>query len=290
VAADTVSNVLSINAFTRIAQLADLAGDDAGAALQRSRAAQIYGAVNSVLRAPDGIYVDGIEANGAPSAHRSQEANALALAYNIVPAADTAAVAAYVAGLGISLGPNHGLELLRGLAASQSWDDMVRLLTDTGIPGWAHIVASGGTFTWETWTPSDLIGDSLSHGWGSSALVAMTESLLGLTLLPPAPDGSPRVAISPPRAGLTRASGSLPPVAGPVTVAWSRTSNTFTLHTTIPANAAASIVIPAANRSAVREGGSTYGPASGVHSGSFGNGLAYLTVGSGTYQFTSTLR
>ena len=37
----------------------------------------------------------------------------------------------------------------------------------------------GGTFTWETWTPSDLIGDSMSHGWGSSALVAMQEVLLG---------------------------------------------------------------------------------------------------------------
>ena len=26
--------------------------------------------------------------------------------------------------------------------------DMVRTLTDTATPGWAHIVASGGTFTW----------------------------------------------------------------------------------------------------------------------------------------------
>jgi len=64
--------------------------------------------------------------------------------------------------------------------------DMVRILTDASVPGWARILAEGGTFTWETWTPSDLVGDSLSHGWGSSALVAMQETLLGVSLTVPA--------------------------------------------------------------------------------------------------------
>ena len=84
-----------------------------------------------------------------------------------------------MASLGLDVGPNHGLELLRALAAAGRPADMVRLLTDASVPGWAHILAAGGTFTWETWTPSDLIGDSMSHGWGSSALVAMQETLLG---------------------------------------------------------------------------------------------------------------
>ena len=119
----------------------------------------------------------------------------------------SAAVGAYVAGLGIAVGPVHGLELLRGLAKAGLVQDMVRTLTDTATPGWAHIVASGGTFTWETWTPSDLIGDSMSHGWGSSALVAMQESLLGVTLQAPAEDGAVLAAIIPPKAGLTRGPG-----------------------------------------------------------------------------------
>ena len=37
--------------------------------------------------------------------------------------------------------------------------------------GWANILARGGTFTWEVWQPSDVIGDSMSHGWGSNVLV-----------------------------------------------------------------------------------------------------------------------
>ena len=155
-----------------------------------------------MLRRPDGTYVDGVDNNGAPSGHASQEANALALAYGVVPASDLAVVGAYVAGLGIAVGPNHGLELLRGLAAAGMPEAMVHALTDTSMPGWAHIVAAGGTFTWEVWRPSDLIGDSMSHGWGSSALVAMQETLLGVELGEPETDGTIRVVVSPPSAGL----------------------------------------------------------------------------------------
>ena len=43
VAADTASNVLAVNAFNRVAQLAGLAGDAAGAAAQRARAVQLAG-------------------------------------------------------------------------------------------------------------------------------------------------------------------------------------------------------------------------------------------------------
>jgi alpha-L-rhamnosidase len=288
VVADTASNALAVNAFTRIAQLADLAGDAAGAAVQRARAAQLSASVNGVLLAGN-AYADGLAANGALSAHQSQEASALALAYNLVPSPSVAAVGAYVASLGLSVGPNHGLELLRGLAAADRWDDIVTLLTDASQPGWAHIVAKGGTFTWETWEPSDLIGDSMSHGWGSSALVAMSESLLGLTLLPPTAEGGVRVAISPPRSGLSHASGSIPTMAGQVTLAWSRRSHTFALAATVPPNAAATVAMPASSHSAVRESGSAIGDISGVSHGTYADGLAHFALGSGSYQFTSSL-
>jgi alpha-L-rhamnosidase len=289
VVADTASNVLGVNAFNRIAQLADLAGDNAGAALQRSRAAQLTASINRLLRLGNGVYIDGLRADGSQSSHPSQESNALALAYGVVPPANVAAVGSFVANLGISVGPNHGLELLRGLAAAGLWDDMVRTLTDVDEPGWAHIVANGGTYTWETWVPSDLIGDSMSHGWGSSALVAMGESLLGLTPLPPTDDGGVRVDIHPPRSGLTRASGSLPTVAGPVSVSWSRSGRRFSLSATIPANAVADVTLPAADRTALRESGGAIGPTSGVISGTYSDGLAVLTLGSGSYRFTSTM-
>jgi alpha-L-rhamnosidase len=287
VAADTASNVLAVNAFNRVAQVAGLAGDATGAATQRARAVALTGAVNATLRRADGVYVDGVDTGGAQSHSASQEANALALAYGVVPAADVAAVGAYVHGLGIDLGPNHGLELMRALAAAGMPDAMVQTLTDTSLPGWAHIVAAGGTFTWEEWKPSDLIGDSLSHGWGSSALVAMQETLLGVSLVEPDADGTVHAAVAPPSGGLGRAEGSVPTIAGPVHVSWQRRGKGMALAMAVPANAVATVRLPASAPSSVREGGSPVTAAPGVAVLATTDGAVTLSVGSGTYRFTS---
>ncbi|HUE06737.1 MAG TPA: family 78 glycoside hydrolase catalytic domain [Acidimicrobiales bacterium] len=288
VAADTASNVLAVNAFTRVSQLASVAGDTAGAALWQGRAAELAAAVNATLRRADGVYVDGVLPSGAQSASASQEANALALAYGVAPPSDSARVGAYVAGLGVHLGPNHGLELLRGLTAAGMPEAVVRTLTDASIPGWAHIVAAGGTFTWEVWSPSDLIGDSMSHGWGSSALVAMQETLLGVSFRPPNPDGTLRITVAPPVRGLPRASGTVPTTAGPVSVAWQRNGRRTALDLTMPANLTALVHLPATSASDVREGGVAAGKAPGVSVSSFAGGVAVVEIGSGSYRFTSS--
>jgi alpha-L-rhamnosidase len=287
VAADTASNVLAVNAFNRVAQLADLAGDSAGAATQRSRAEQLAAAVNAQLVRSDGVYVDGIDASGAKSGHASQEANALALAYGVVPSAHLLRVGAYVASLGVDVGPNHGLELLRALALAGRPADMVHVLTDASAPGWAQVVAKGGTFTWETWKPSDLIGDSMSHGWGSSALVAMQETLLGVSLEEPDHDGRVHALVAPPSSGLSRASGSVPTSAGPLTVSWQRSGRAVSLDTTVPVNATARVMLPAANAAGVRESGIAAAKAPGVAVSSASEGTVVLSIGSGTYRFTT---
>ena len=287
VAADTASNVLAVNAFNRVALLATMAGDSAGAQSNEARATQLTAAVNGALRRPDGLYVDGVDTDGAQSTSASQEANALPLAYGVVPAPDRAAVGAYVASLGIDVGPNHGLELLRGLAAAGLPEAVVHTLTDASIPGWAQILAKGGTFTWEEWKPSDLIGDSMSHGWGSSALVAMQESLLGVTLEAPDGDGTVRVAVTPPSSGLARAAGLVPTVAGPLGISWQRRGAGMALVLTVPVNASALVRLPVSEPSSVREGGAPVARAPGVTVVSVGSGIAVLAVGSGSYRFTS---
>ena len=249
VAADTASNVLAGERLLRIAQLADLAGDSTGAALQRSRAAQLTAAVNGLLVRPDGVYVDGIDSDGTQSTHASQEANALALAYGVVPAANVARVGAFVASLGIDVGPNHGLELLRGLAAGRSLRRHGAPVDGRVDPGWAQILAEGGTFTWETWKPSDLVGDSMSHGWGSSALVAMQESLLGVSFDTPDPDGTVRrgggATVGPDCRGRPgqRADGRWDPLA----VSWVRSGRGVALELDVPVNATVRVMLPASS-------------------------------------------
>ena len=285
VSADTPSNVLGVNAFKRIAQVAELAGDPAGSMVQLARAAQLTEAINARLTRPDGIYIDGLEPDGSQSTSASQESNALALAYQVVPPEHVREVGDYVSRLGVHLGPNHGLELMRGLANAGLHGEMVRLLTDTSIPGWAHIVEAGGTFCWEEWMPSDLIGDSLSHGWGSSAQVAMQESLLGITLQEPDRDGVVQVLISPPTSGLRAARGSAHTIAGPVAVSWQRRTSGLVLSAAIPPNATARVSMPAAGAAQVREGGVPVDHASGVSVVQVGGGRVEVAVDSGSYRF-----
>jgi alpha-L-rhamnosidase len=199
-------------------------------------------------------------------------------------------VGAYVAGLGLSVSPDHGRELLRALHAAGRDDDLVRLLTDTRIPGWAHIVAAGGTFTWETWTPSDLIGDSMSHGRGSGALVAMQEVLLGVKPIPPAAaSGATVLDISPPP-GRLNVSGKVPTTAGTAAVGWRRAGPTSELALVLPPNASARVHLPASHPRSVSEGGRPVSRVAGVTVLGSRRGRVTLSVAAGSYRFRSAPR
>ena len=152
-----------------------------------------------------------------------------------------------------------GLYLLDGLQDAGLPNDVVRVLSDTKDPGWAHIVAVGGTFSWESWTLSDVEGDSMSHGWGSSALVAFQTAILGVTSDPMGvtPSG-PVVAVTAPSAGPALVSGTVPTIAGPVTVKWTRTGSHLTLDLTVPPNATANVTLPGASPATQTVGAGTY--------------------------------
>jgi len=238
--ARTTINILGVDAFRRTADVARALGrPQAEIDLQTARADALTAAINRRLRRPDGIYVDGLRANGAQSPHASEHANAYALAYGVVPA-DAGVrrrVAAYVARLGMQMGPGTVLDLLRAYDAGGRDADLVKMLSDPKQLGWAQILAKGGTFVWETWLPVDALGDSMSHARGAVVLVAMQAELLGVRVRDP---GWSRFDVEPPSGGLSRASGRVPTPRGPVTVSWRRGSGgALTVRVTVPANSQA---------------------------------------------------
>ncbi len=282
--ADTTLNIVAVDAFRRIGDVAALLGDGATAASQAQRAEALTSAVNSLMVARDGLYVDGLRTDGQQSIHSSQLANAAALAYGVVPAERVPQVAAYVASLDIHVEPDRGMELLRALHVGGRDADMVRILTDPTFPGWAAIIEAGGTFTWETWTPSDLIGDSMSHGWGSSALVAVQEALLGAVSTVPAPGGPPTlVTVTPPANGLTHASGTFPTPAGEYSVGWRSSPAGTGLTIAVPPNAAALCRLPGSADARVTDGGVPIEHVAGIEVVSRADGEVVLEVGAGTY-------
>jgi len=284
--ADTTLNILTANAFERIAQIAALGGDAATSSAYQERATALVAAINFRLVNGVGLYVDGLRADGSQSSTSSQLANLAALAYGVVPPSQVETVAEFVASLNISVEPDHGMELLRALHAGGRDADVVRILIDPSFPGWAAILAAAGTFTWETWTPSDLVGDSMSHGWGSSALVAMQEILLGVIPAEPPPGGPPTfVTVTTPSAGPRDASGSFPTPSGRFHLVWNLARPQKRLSISVPPNAGARCELKGATVSSLTESGRPVSRSSGVVIGQGPHGSLTLVIGAGSYEF-----
>ena len=132
--ADTTLNILAVNSYRRIGAIASLFGSTSVASTQAQRAQALVTAINTKLVGSNGLYVDGLRADGQQSSHSSQLVNAAALAYDVVPSGQIPSVAKYVASLDISVEPDRGLELLRALHAGGRDADVVRILTDRPFP------------------------------------------------------------------------------------------------------------------------------------------------------------
>jgi alpha-L-rhamnosidase len=129
--------------------------------------------------------------------------------------------------------------LLKALGEVERADDVIARLTDEN--GWGHIVAEGGSFTWESWGGSE-IGDSESHGWGAQALVDFIEILLGVRIVSP---GGAEISIVIPRTKLTSVEGRVPLQRGTVAVAWQLSeAGKLAVQVDLPTNVRARLSLP----------------------------------------------
>ena len=281
-------NVLGVNVFRRTADAAEALGRPASEiGRQRARQASLTAAVNRRLARSDGVYVDGLAA-GARVTRASQEVNACAVVYGIVPPRSLSAVADHVAGLGMRAEPQTAAEVIRTLAMTGRYDDLVARLTDATTKGWANILARGGTFTWEVWQPSDANGDSMSHGWGSNVLVEIQQWLLGVR---PTGPGFETFDVSPPTSGLMHATGTVPTPRGTVTVTWERAAPdrpVTTMDIVVPPNATATVALPGLDPQSVTEAGVPVHQVAGVTVGPTSAGASVMRVGSGSYAFSGS--
>ncbi|MCU1456279.1 MAG: alpha-L-rhamnosidase domain protein [Actinomycetia bacterium] len=235
-------NVLGANAFRRAADIAAVLQRPATeVSAQRNRADALATAVNARLTRPDGIYVDGLDAAGNQTTTALQSANTAAIAYGVVPATRAQAVGRYVAGLGVQNVPSNAGELFEALRLTGQDGAFLTRLTDPRSQGYAQILAEGATFTWEVWHPSDAIGDTMSHGWGSNILVEIQRELLGVA---PTGPGFSTFTVRPPATGLSQAAGRIPTPHGAIKVAWHRANGKLTLDVTVPPNTKATVQVP----------------------------------------------
>jgi alpha-L-rhamnosidase len=308
---DTQLNLLADNAFNRVADIADALGRPAAeVANQQERARALATAINAHLLLPAGYYTDGLDTNGRPVAPNDylctcsgavspQVNNALAVQFGVVPPSDVTTVTNYILSMPFSPPVVSAADVLDALRITGHDRDILHILTDPSEPGWANILARGGTFTWEMWIPQDqdvltpplasLLGngDSRSHGFGSNVLVAIQQTMLGV--IPTAP-GYSSFAVTVPLHALRYASGQVPTPHGAIEVAWTRpavATRPFSVNITVPANTKATVSIPAVALNKVRESGMTLRGRAGVTSAFMEGDYAVVDIGAGSYHFTS---
>jgi alpha-L-rhamnosidase len=226
-AARTTVNIFGLRDLQIAAQIASILGRSVSfdkQALQNS--------IQAHLIRSDGFYVDGLYANGKQSPHASQQANAYALAFGLVPQEKVKSIADHIISLGTNIGVVNFRELLDALHVAGRDDALVTQLTDPTRPGFAQMLTEGATFTWESWDARQ-VGDSESHGWGSTVLDVLQSDILGVQETVP---GGAQVSVWVPNAGLTSAQGVVATERGPINVAWTRNGSDTTLHVTVPPN------------------------------------------------------
>ncbi|MCO5997271.1 family 78 glycoside hydrolase catalytic domain [Actinoallomurus rhizosphaericola] len=265
--ARTTVNELAVDVLNATARAAKALGKDSSS--YERDAATLTGAINGKLRRADGVYIDGLESDGSQSTHASQIANAYAVAFGLT---SDATVTDQVASLGLQMSPMTVHWLMAALADRP--EDFVTRLTDPNGIGYGKILASGGTFTWESWEAPQT-GDSLSHGWGASPVIDVQQDLLGVAVTAP---GAAAIRVRPPASGLTAASGTVPTQRGDVHVSWHRSGDKITVYVDVPVNVTAEIDLPTTGTVKVKGEADYVGRQ---------NGRTVYETGSGSHTFTA---
>jgi alpha-L-rhamnosidase len=280
-AARTTINALAVEVLRVAGDMAEELGRPAAEVeFYRGERDELVDAMNDKLRQPDGVYIDGLLADGTQSSHAGQHSTSYAIAYGIAPEEDYAELADYLASLGMRQGPMTAHWLLQALADADRPDAVLELLTNEDDLGWADILAQDATFTWEAWTLDPGTNFSQSHGWGAQAAVDILGTMLGVRTSSP---GAATVDIVLPREVLTSASGSVHTQRGEVAVSWRRVPNRgVVLNLDVPVNVQARVSIPEVPGLKYRAAGAGQATFVGVE-----DGREIFEVGSGRTNFVA---
>ncbi|WLQ07242.1 family 78 glycoside hydrolase catalytic domain [Arthrobacter oryzae] len=276
-AAKTTVNAQAVSVLDAVAGLCEVTGRTREAAGYRSHSADLAAAINARLRV-DGVMVDGLKPDGSPTGHASQHATSFPLSLGITPAEWVQRDGRRLAGMGMRQGPMTVHRLVRALLAAGLVDDVLDLLTDSGQPGWARLLASGASFTWEAWELDEDTDYSQSHAWSASVIREILAHLLGIRVTA----GGAEVSVEPPACRLEHARGSVPLQRGTVSASWRRGPAGTELSCTVPAGVRAVVVLPA-GRYAVE--GPTPGAAAVEFSTGAGAGTVRFRIHPGTWHF-----
>jgi len=225
-------------------------------------------------------------------ATKSQCANALALVMELANPADRdAALKSIVAdidqrGTAVTAGDVGFRYLLLALAEGGRSDVIYKLVNQDDKPGYGYQLKQGATSLTEAWDANH--NSSHNHFMLGQIIEWYYRYLVGIDGDSAGP-GFKRIVIKPTPVGdVAWARGSYDSVRGKIACHWRRDADEFTLAVAIPANATATVHIPAKDTATIAEGGRPAKDAPGVAFQHFEGDRAVFQVGSGNYEFTSS--
>ena len=186
------------------------------------------------------------------------------------------------------------------LSAAARTDIAYRLLLAEDYPSWLFPVKNGATTIWERWdgwTPDKGFQDTGMNSFNHYAYGAigqwLYQRMAGLDMDQSAP-GYQHALVAPqlPPADsdaarrITWAKAALQTPYGLLASHWKVLGKTVTLEVTVPANAAATVVMPCSNPRQVRQSNKPLGHTPSIKNISSAAGTVRCTVGSGVYRFT----
>ena len=187
-----------------------------------------------------------------------------------------------------------GVGLLLPVLSDAGHDHLAaQLLLQDEFPSWLFSVRHGATTIWErwdAWTPQtgphpDASMNSFNHYSLGSCGQWLFEGLGGLR---PDLPGFERVTIRPVLApGLTWASATFDSVRGRFATRWSIDGERLTLMVRIPPGTTARVNVPSSDPAGVLEGGVPVGDVPGIRVDRADHQHLIVTIGSGSYEFSS---
>jgi alpha-L-rhamnosidase len=265
-----------------MAEIAKLLGKEADAKKYADLAGAIRKAWLHSFRKENGIY-----------GSNSQCSNAIALVMELAEDADREkALAALVKdvrdhGNAMTAGDVGFRYLLQALAQGGESEVIYAMINQDEKPGYGYQLKKGATSLTEAWDANH--NASHNHFMLGHITEWFYKNLVGIDSDPAAP-GFENVVIKPTPVGdLKWAEASYNSIRGPIRSRWERDGDNFKLKFEIPANSTATVYLPASGESKDTEGGKPIGETSGVKFVRREGDRNVYTVGSGSYEFNSTL-
>ncbi|BBC34508.1 Hydrolase [Streptomyces graminofaciens] len=230
---NTVVNAFQYAAFDALSNCAKALDRPDEATTLRTQADTLAAAMrDTLLDSGAGAFLD-----GTGTTHSAQHATAFPVALGVADALDAdvlTRLGATLASGGMKVSVYGSQFLLDALFRLGRADAALALLTSRSTNSWLHMLDDlKATIVTEAWDPSLKSNTTFSHAWASAPANAVARHILGVQITEP---GAAAFRIRPRTGPLTRATGTVPSLRGPVKVSVHRTTDTHALRVTLPPN------------------------------------------------------